>query len=162
MAAAVAFAAPLAAKVQPAVQPGGDIPSNFQPSFRAVRPGGDIPARFNAPRGDFQYVRREAMIPMRDGAKLYTVLIIPKGVAPDAPIMLDRTPYSADKATGAALRPAAREHPLGALSSELVRAGYIVAFQDVRGKYKSEGDYVMNRPLRGPLNPTAVDHSTDA
>jgi putative CocE/NonD family hydrolase len=43
-----------------------------------------------------------------------------------------------------------------------VRAGYIVAVEDVRGKYKSGGDYVMNRPVRGPLNPTAVDHSTDA
>ena len=55
----------------------------------------------------------------------------------------------------------AREHPVVAYA-ELVRAGYIVAVQDVRGKYRSEGDYVMNRPLRGPLNPTAVDHSTDA
>ena len=43
-----------------------------------------------------------------------------------------------------------------------MRAGYILAIQDVRGKYRSEGDYVMNRPLRGPLNRTAVDHSTDA
>ena len=40
--------------------------------------------------------------------------------------------------------------------------GYIRVFQDVRGKYGSEGDYVMTRPLRGPLNATAVDHSTDA
>ena len=39
----------------------------------------------------------------------------------------------------------------------LVRAGYIVAFEDVRGKYRSEGEYVMNRPVRGPLNPTAVE-----
>src|SRR5207245_2301388 len=51
---------------------------------------------------------------------------------------------------------------LSPLSAELVRAGYIVAVEDVRGKYKSEGEYVMNRPVRGPLNPTAVDHSTDA
>jgi putative CocE/NonD family hydrolase len=161
IAAALVLAAPLAAEthVQPAVQPGGDIP----PSFRAVPPipkGGDIPTTFNVPRGEFLYVRREAMIPMRDGVKLYTVLIIPKGVA-KAPIMLDRTPYSADKATSRAAGPWP-ENILGVLSSELVRAGYIVAFQDVRGKYKSEGDYVMNRPVRGPLNPTAVDHSTDA
>ena len=158
-AAAAALSAPLAARVQPAVQPGGDIP----PSFHAVAPipkGGDIPKSFNAPRGEFLYVRREAMIPMRDGAKLYTVLIIPKGAA-RAPIMLDRTPYSADKATSKAFGPLP-ENILGVLSSELVRAGYIVAFQDVRGKYRSEGDYVMNRPLKGPLNPTAVDHSTDA
>ena len=43
-----------------------------------------------------------------------------------------------------------------------VADGYIRVFQDVRGKYGSEGDYVMTRPLRGPLNPTAIDHSTDA
>jgi putative CocE/NonD family hydrolase len=160
-AAALALAAPLSA--QPAVQPGGDIPPNFKPAYvPPVPPGGDIPKAFSAPRGDFQYVRRTAMIPMRDGARLYTVLILPKGVA-RAPIMLDRTPYSADKQTsrGGQFGPWP-ENILGTLSSELVRAGYIVAFQDVRGKYKSEGDYVMNRPVRGPLNPTAVDHSTDA
>ena len=160
LAAAVAVSAPLAAKVQPAVQPGGDIPSKFERVVPAVPKGGDIPRSFNVQRGDFLYVRREAMIPMRDGVKLYTVLIIPKG-ATGAPIMLDRTPYSADKATGRTFGPLP-ENILGVLSSELVRAGYIVAFQDVRGKYKSEGDYVMNRPLRGPLNPTQVDHSTDA
>ena len=101
------------------------------------------------------------MIPMRDGAKLYTVLIIPKGRGA-FPIMLDRTPYSADKATSRGGFGPWPENILSPLSAELVRAGYIVAFEDVRGKYKSEGDYVMNRPVRGPLNPTAVDHSTDA
>ena len=100
------------------------------------------------------------MIPMRDGAKLYTVLIIPKGVR-KAPIMLDRTPYEADEATGRGFGPIP-ENILSVAYAELVRAGYIVAVQDVRGKYRSEGDYVMNRPLSGPLNPTAVDHSTDA
>ena len=120
----------------------------------------ETPNQFEPRTDSFDYVRREVMIPMRDGVKLYTVLIIPKG-ATGAPIMLDRTPYSADKATGRTFGPLP-ENILGVLSSELVRAGYIVAFQDVRGKYKSEGDYVMNRPLRGPLNPTQVDHSTDA
>ena len=43
-----------------------------------------------------------------------------------------------------------------------VADGYIRVFQDVRGKYGSEGDYVMTRPLRGPLNPSATDHVTDA
>jgi putative CocE/NonD family hydrolase len=76
--------------------------------------------------------------------------------------MLDRTPYSADKGTSRGTFGPLPEQILSPLSSELVRAGYIVAFEDVRGKYKSGGDYVMNRPLKGPLNPTAVDHSTDA
>ena len=159
--AAVLLAAPLGAQTEPAVRPGGDIPADFKPTF-VPPPGGDIPKGFGAPRGDFQYVRREAMIPMRDGARLYAVLIIPKGVT-KAPIMLDRTPYSADKATSrnGQFGPWP-ENILSVLSAELVRAGYIVAIEDVRGKYKSEGDYVMNRPVRGPLNPTAVDHSTDA
>src|SRR5690242_8462347 len=97
IAAALLLAAPLSAEVQPAVQPGGDIPPNFHPTYvPPIPPGGDIPRAFNAPRSDFQYVRREAMIPMRDGVKLYTVLIIPRG-AGRFPIMLDRTPYSAKK-----------------------------------------------------------------
>ena len=158
--AALAWTAAALADVQPAVQPGGDIPKAFQAPVPAVPKSGDIPQRFNAPRGEFQYVRREVMIPMRDGVKLYTVLIVPKGAGP-FPIMLDRTPYSADKATGHGFGPLP-ENILSPAYSELVRAGYIVAVEDVRGKYKSEGDYVMNRPLRGPLNPTAVDHSTDA
>jgi putative CocE/NonD family hydrolase len=100
------------------------------------------------------------MIPMRDGTKLHTVLILPKGAA-KAPIVLNRTPYSANAQTELGYGPWP-ENILPPLYAELVRAGYIVAFQDVRGKYRSQGDYVMNRPLRGPLNPSKVDHSTDA
>ena len=101
------------------------------------------------------------MIPMRDGVKLYAVLIVPRG-AGKFPIMLDRTPYSADKATSRGSFGPLPEQILSPLAAELVRAGYIVAYEDVRGKYGSEGDYVMNRPLRGSLNSTSVDHSTDA
>src|SRR5438477_3900777 len=101
LSAALAFAAPLTAApdVTPAVQPGGDIPEHFKPTHvPPIPPGGDIPRRFNPPRAEFQYVRREVTIPMRDGVKLYAVLIIPRGSADRAgkfPIMLDRTPYSA-------------------------------------------------------------------
>jgi uncharacterized protein len=159
LAAVLALAAPVAAEIQPAVQPGGDIPVDFKPPYVPPVPGAaDVPRHFDAARA--QYVRREAMIPMRDGAKLYTVLIIPKGVA-RAPIVLDRTPYSATKATSRGFGPLP-ENILSPIYAELVRAGYALAVQDVRGKYRSEGDYVMNRPLRGPLNRTAVDHSTDA
>jgi hypothetical protein len=98
---------------------------------------------------------------MRDGVSLYAVLIIPRGSGKH-PIMLDRTPYSADKATERGGFGPWPENILSPLNAELVRAGYIVAIEDVRGKYKSEGDYVMNRPLKGPLNTTSVDHSTDA
>ena len=156
VAAALALAAPLAAGVEPAVQPGGDIPRDFQP--RQVPPQRYAP-RPLLPPSAYHYTRREAMIPMRDGARLYTVLIFPKGVA-KAPIMLDRTPYSARKATERTPGPLP-ENILAPMYAELVRAGYILAVQDVRGKYDSEGYYVMNRPLRGPLNRTDVDHSTD-
>ncbi len=162
LAAAFTLAAPLRAETQPAVQPGGDIPSKFQPAFPPSKPpGGGLSRPIAPPRAAFQYVRREALIPMRDGVKLYTVLIIPRN-ARRAPIMLDRTPYSADKATTRGSFAPLPENILAPAYAELVRAGYIVAVQDVRGKYKSQGDYVMNRPLAGPLNRTGVDHSTDA
>lgn len=163
LAAALLLASPVVGEthVEPAVQPGGDIPKDFHPTVPPIPKGGDIPQRFTPPRADFQYVRREVTIPMRDGVKLYAVLIIPRR-AGKFPIMLDRTPYSADSATSRGSFGALPENILSPLSAELVRAGYIVAYEDVRGKYKSGGDYVMNRPLRGPLNPTAVDHSTDA
>ena len=144
-----------AAQTQPAVQPGGDIP----PVVHEPYPGQS--RRPSPAAAFFTYERREAFIPMRDGIRLYAVLIIPKGGG-KYPIMLDRTPYSADKATSIAPAGPQPETILSPLDAELIRAGYIVAIEDVRGKYRSEGDYVMNRPLRGPLNRTAVDHSTDA
>ncbi|MFL6721839.1 MAG: CocE/NonD family hydrolase [Sphingomonas sp.] len=151
----LALAAPLLGQThaEPAVQPGGDIP----PPHRA-----HPPAPQSLPiRQSLQYVRQSVMIPMRDGARMYAVLIIP-GHAGKYPILLDRTPYSADRETQLGVPGPALESILSPLNAELVRAGYIVAIEDVRGKYRSEGDYVMNRPVRGPLNPTAVDHSTDA
>ncbi len=102
------------------------------------------------------------MIPMRDGVKLHTVILIPKG-AKDAPILLTRTPYDATKLTSH--EPSAH---LGSIlqgydnaTDVIVEDGYIRVVQDIRGKYGSQGDFVMNRPLHGPLNPTPVDESTD-
>jgi putative CocE/NonD family hydrolase len=120
----------------------------------------DIPSKFEAATQGADYVKREVMIPMRDGIKLHTVIVIPKG-AHGAPIVLTRTPYDASKRTDRYSGP----RLLAALQQGddvLVEAGYIRVFQDVRGKHGSEGDYVMTRPLRGPLNASAVDHSTDA
>ena len=102
------------------------------------------------------------MIPMRDGVKLHTVILVPKG-ARNAPILLTRTPYNADELTTHA-----DSSDLGSIltgydnaTDVIVEGGYIRVVQDIRGKYGSEGDYVMNRPLHGPQNPTNVDHSTD-
>ena len=100
------------------------------------------------------------MIPMRDGVKLYTVIVVPKG-AKNAPILLTRTPYNAANRTGRNDSPHMLSMlPLG--DEVFVADGYIRVFQDVRGKYKSEGEYVMTRPVRGPLNRTQTDHVTDA
>jgi putative CocE/NonD family hydrolase len=122
----------------------------------------ESPAQFKAVTDSFDYVRREVMIPMRDGVKLHTVILVPQGAA-HAPILLTRTPYDANALTGHA-----HSAHLGPILSGydnavdvIVDGGYIRVVQDVRGKYGSEGDYVMNRPLAGPLNPTRIDHATD-
>jgi putative CocE/NonD family hydrolase len=127
---------------------------------QAKGPAGDIPQSFTVPTEEYDYTRREVTIPMRDGVKLFTVVIVPKG-ARDAPILLTRTPYDASRRT----RRNNSTHMLATLpegDEVFVKGGYIRVFQDVRGKYKSEGDYVMTRPARGPLNPAGTDHATDA
>ncbi len=120
----------------------------------------DIPAKYQAPTASYDYIKREVMIPMRDGVRLYTVIVLPRG-AKNAPIILTRTPYNAAKRA----ERTQSQHILSALpqgDEVFVADGYIRVFQDVRGKYGSEGDYVMTRPLRGPLNSSATDHSTDS
>src|SRR5882672_1073692 len=120
----------------------------------------DIPADYKAPTASYDYVKREVMVPMRDGVKLHTVIVVPKG-AKNAPILLTRTPYDAAKRAERYVSPhMAATLPQG--DEVFVHAGYIRVFQDVRGKYGSEGPYWMTRPLRGPLNSSNTDHSTDA
>ena len=122
----------------------------------------ETPQHFEPSRTGWDYTKREAMIPMRDGVKLHAVILVPNG-AHDAPILLTRTPYSADAQT----QNSASAHMAPALygydnaTDVIVDGGYIRVVEDIRGKYGSEGDYVMNRPLHGPLNPTPVDEATD-
>ena len=100
---------------------------------------------------------------MRDGVKLHTVILVPRG-AKDAGILLTRTPYNADGLTGHADsgRLASVLQGYDNATDVIVAGGYIRVVQDVRGKYGSGGGYVMNRPLAGTaLNPTKVDHATD-
>jgi predicted acyl esterase len=122
----------------------------------------ETPAKLEPTSYGFDYVRRDVMIPMRDGVKLHTVILVPKG-AKGAPILLTRTPYDATALTSHAysahLGPILQGYDNA--TDVVVEGGYIRVVQDVRGKYGSEGDYVMNRPLHGPLNPTLVDHATD-
>src|SRR5574341_1216409 len=126
----------------------------------------ESPQDFKPTNYGFEYERRDVMIPMRDGVRLHTVIIVPKSVIDakkHAPILLTRTPYNATELTthanSAHLGPILNGYD-NALEV-IIEGGYIRVVQDVRGKYGSEGDYVMNRPLRGPLNPTKADHATD-
>ena len=132
-------------------------PTAAQQTLPSERPDKIEPTNYG-----FDYVRREVMIPMRDGVKLHTVILVPKG-AQNAPILLTRTPYDANDLTrhinSSHLGPSLYGYDNA--TEVIVEGGYIRVVQDIRGKYGSEGDYVMNRPLHGPLNPTPVDHATD-
>jgi len=98
-----------------------------------------------------QFTKRDVMVPTRDGVKLHTVIFTPKNAAPLMPILLERTPYGA-RSTERAL--------LGAYQY-LVADGYIFAFQDIRGRFTSEGQFVMQRQVRDKADPNAIDESTD-
>ncbi|HEV2322430.1 MAG TPA: CocE/NonD family hydrolase [Terracidiphilus sp.] len=99
------------------------------------------------------YRRSEAMIPMRDGVKLHAVILKPADIKTPLPILLMRTPYGVDGTTDATFF---GERP------ELARAGYIYVAEDIRGRYKSQGKFVMMRPLTDHRNAEATDESTDA
>ena len=122
----------------------------------------ETPARFNRVDSAWNYSRRDVMIPMRDGIKLHTVILVPKG-ARNAPILMTRTPYDASATTtysqSSHLGPELNGYDNA--QDVIIPGGYIRVVQDIRGKYGSEGDYIMNRPLVGPLNDTKVDESTD-
>jgi uncharacterized protein len=122
----------------------------------------ETPTELKPATEGFDYDRRQVMIPMRDGVKLHTVILVPRG-AKSAPILLTRTPYDANALTtnnnSEHLGPSLEGYDNA--TEVIVEDGYIRVVQDVRGKYGSEGDYVMNRPLHGPQNPTPVDHATD-
>jgi putative CocE/NonD family hydrolase len=119
----------------------------------------EIPAAFTPKTDSFDYQRRDEMVAMRDGVKLRTIILVPKG-ARRTPILLARTPYNAAERM-ARTKSSTLLNVVPQMMDTAVEAGYIVAYQDVRGKHGSGGDYVMNRPLRGPLNATSTDHATD-
>jgi uncharacterized protein len=124
-------------------------------------PVDDLPADFKAPPQPTDFDKRVVMVPMRDGVKLYTVIVVPKG-AKGAPILLTRTPYNAVER--AARSKSGRMIEALPLSDEgFVEAGYIRVYQDVRGKYGSEGPYNMTPPpVNSGYNRTGADDTTDA
>jgi len=98
---------------------------------------------------------------MRDGVKLLTLILVPRGAA-HAPMLLTRTPTGRPIGIPPAIvRTIGLDRQHRRAEDAVVNGGYIRVAQDIRGKHGSEGDYVMNRPLQGPLNPTSVDHATD-
>jgi uncharacterized protein len=124
-----------------------------------VQNGSDIPAKWQKPKIDYDYLKRDEMVPMRDGVKLRTVILVPKG-AHDLPMLFERTPYNVEIFIH-------NDNPhlrdiLGLASREWADDSYILVFQDIRGKYGSEGAYVMTRPPMGSLNPSETDDTTDA
>jgi uncharacterized protein len=98
--------------------------------------------------------KMDAMIPARDGVKLHTEIYTPKNTIEALPILIERTPYgTADDAKGYSRK-------LGRYA-EMIPEGYIFVFQDIRGRYGSEGKFVMQRPTRDPQDPKAIDEGTD-
>ncbi len=106
----------------------------------------------NPPDPTDRFNKTEVMIPVRDGIRLHTEIYVPKEVSQPLPILLLRTPYGiTDRA----------KREFGDYLKELVDEGYIFAYQDIRGRYKSEGEFVMLQPLRNRTNPKAFDESSD-
>lgn len=105
------------------------------------------------------YTKKTTMIPMRDGVKLFTVVLIPATAVKPLPMLLERTPYGADFPIkeDSALNAEALGH-----FKLMAKEGYIFVFQDIRGKFKSEGNFEMNRPLYHVKDKTKTDESTDA
>ncbi len=123
----------------------------IQPSARA-----QVPLRVAFPTDDFEM--REEMVPMRDGVKLYTLVLIPKESGEPLPILLERTPYDATGVIGD--RPTTRLAVM--TGAQYMGNDYIYVFQDIRGRFRSEGDYAMYRAPRGVFNGTETDETTDA
>ena len=125
----------------------------------SVQSGSDVPEKWTKPEGNYDYLKRDVMIPMRDGVELHTIIVVPKN-ARGLPMLLERTPYDASedsKVDSPHLRDA-----VWTPEREWVDDGYIVIAQDIRGKYGSHGSYVMTRPPIGSLNPSQTDDTTDA
>src|SRR3984893_7668082 len=98
--------------------------------------------------------KTEVMIAARDGVKLHTEIYAPKGAKERLPSVLERTPYGTNDDEKGFSRKLGRY-------AEMIPDDYIFVFQDIRGRYGSEGTFVMQRPVRDPKNPKAIDEGTD-
>ncbi|HTD57134.1 MAG TPA: CocE/NonD family hydrolase, partial [Silvibacterium sp.] len=103
------------------------------------------------------YSRQVAMIPMRDGVKLHAIILRPTDTSEALPFLMQRTPYGVDESTS---------DSINARYTELAQSGYIFVIEDIRGRYGSEGQFVMMRPIAAhhdpkSADPNQVDESTD-
>src|SRR5579863_5479298 len=116
-------------------------------------------AKAEAPKEDYvkaHYTKYEYRIPMRDGKKLFTSVYVPKDASQSYPILMDRTPYS--------VSPYGEDQYKKTLgpSDEFEKAGYIFVYQDVRGRYMSEGEFQEMHPhVDNKKSPQDVDDSSD-
>lgn len=101
---------------------------------------------------DTRFTHTDVMVPMRDGVKLHTKVYSPRDHHGQLPILLLRTPYGIDNRA---------ERGFRGYLHDLVEDGYIFVFQDIRGRYKSEGKFVMTRPARDRNDPKAIDEASD-
>jgi putative CocE/NonD family hydrolase len=108
-------------------------------------------ARAQQPNAD-RFAATDVMIPMRDGVKLHTIVLAPKDQQEPLPFLLKRTPYGVDEWQG----------QFSSYLKDLADDGYIFVFQDLRGRYRSEGTFVMQRALRAANDATGIDEGTDA
>ena len=123
------------------------------PALLALAAGHPVVARQNpAAQALAGFDVRDVMIPARDGVRLHTKIFIPKDARDPLPFILERTPYGVDEAGS----------ELGSSLKELADDGYIFVFQDIRGRFRSEGTFVMQRPARAPGDAKAIDEGTDA
>jgi uncharacterized protein len=99
------------------------------------------------------FTYQEVMIPMRDGVHLQTVIRAPKNATSPLPILLSRTPYGVPKDAASLTE--------NGLADDLIADGYIFVNQNIRGRFKSEGAFVMNRPARDRTDPKSIDEGTD-
>ena len=112
----------------------------------------DAPKKLNFFR---EYTKQDVMIPARDGAKLHVVILRPAGSEKSGdplPFLMERTPYGVDGESS---------NGVNASKPELAQSGYIFVYGDIRGRFKSEGQFVMNRPIVKHDSKTDVDETTD-
>lgn len=110
--------------------------------------------------GITSYTKKTYMIPMRDGIKLFTVVLSPTNNTGPLPFLIQRTPYGADLPINE--DSAIVTEKLPTYYKSMAEEGYLFIFQDIRGKFKSEGSFEMNRPVYHLLDKTKTDESTDA